>query len=69
MQVGKDDKTREEQAARAYKASNACRINPEKLYILIDDVWTTGSSMEAAIKVMQKAGAVKLASAVLLMPR
>ncbi len=69
MQVGKDDKTREEQAARAYKASSACRIDPEKLYILIDDVWTTGSSMEAAIKVMQKAGAVKLASAVLLMPR
>ena len=69
VQVGKDDKTRMKQAERAYEANIGCQIDSEKLYILIDDVWTTGASMEAAIKVMKKAGATKLASAVILMPR
>ena len=69
VQVGKDDKVRLKQAERAYEADVGCRVDPEKLYILIDDVWTTGASVEAATKVMKKAGATRLASAVILMPR
>lgn len=67
VQVGKDEETRRRQAERAYEVVS--EVSSEKTYLLIDDVWTTGASMEAAISVMQKAGANKLASAVILMPR
>lgn len=66
-QVGKDEETRRRQAEQAYEVTS--EILDERTYLLIDDVWTTGASMDAAISVMQKAGAKKLASAVILIPR
>lgn len=67
VQVGADAKTREAQAKQAYAVER--KLDPNKLYLLIDDVWTTGSSMNAAIAAMQKAGAKRIASAVMLMSR
>lgn len=65
VQVGKDEKTRKAQAKGAYEIS--ARLDCKKKYLLIDDVWTTGASMEAAINAVKKAGAVDVASAVILM--
>lgn len=66
VQVGADEKTRKAQAGKAYMVSG--KMDSSKMYLLIDDVWTTGASMESAIRLMKKAGAYKLASAVILMP-
>lgn len=66
VQVGADEKTRKAQAGKAYKVSG--KMDSSKMYLLIDDVWTTGASMESAIRLMKKAGAYKIASAVILMP-
>ena len=77
VQVGADKEVRKRQAIEAYAVSErgAVEINelvrrcPEQQFLLIDDVWTTGASMEAAIRVMREAGAQKIAAAVVLMPR
>ncbi len=55
MQVGVDAQTRKKQAESAYKT--AAKIDEDAEYVLVDDVWTTGSSMLAACEEMQKAGA------------
>lgn len=55
VQVGSDEKTREQQAARAYEV-DATKLELDKTYLLLDDVWTTGSSMRAAAEKMHKAG-------------
>ena len=77
VQVGSDKETRERQAEEAYMVTERgaaqikelVRWRPEQKFLLIDDVWTTGASMEAAIQVMREAGAQKIAAAVVLMPR
>ena len=53
VQVGADEETRKKQAHEAYAARN---VNKNRRYVLVDDVWTTGSSMLAACETMQKAG-------------
>lgn len=63
VQVGASEKTRLKQAAEAYAVDGD--LNAEKMYLLVDDVWTTGASMLAASKKMQEAGAKHLAMAVL----
>ena len=57
VQVGADQKTREAQASSAYEINQKIKINPDKTYVLFDDVWTTGSSMLAAAKKLREAGA------------
>lgn len=77
VQVGSDKETRERQAEEAYMVTERgaaqikelVRWRPEQKFLLIDDVWTTGASMEAAIRLMKKAGAQKIVAAVVLMPR
>lgn len=69
VQVGADEKTRKLQAASAYQISEKWLLHPQSTYLLLDDVWTTGASMEAAISVLKKAGATNIASAVILTPR
>lgn len=67
VQVGKGEKERRAQAAEAYEADIGA-IDAGKTYLLLDDVWTTGASMEAAIAVMKKAGARRLMAAVIEIP-
>ena len=62
VQVGADNETRQKQAAVAYEAVN---VDPERKYLLVDDVWTTGSSMLAACEKMRLAGSKNLAIAVI----
>ena len=61
-QVGASSEQRRLQAQGAYVAIG-CEQN--KKYLLVDDVWTTGSSMIAACTAMRKAGAKNLAIAVI----
>ncbi len=35
-------------------------MDAERIYVLLDDVWTTGASMRAAAEVMRLAGAKRL---------
>ncbi len=67
-QVGADGEKRRRQAKSAYKLKKTATIDQRKTYLLLDDVWTTGASMEAAIAKLKAAGADKLAAAVVLIP-
>ena len=53
MQVGKAKKERVKQAEKAYGIREAVEIENKTLYILVDDVTTTGASLAAAKKILQ----------------
>ena len=63
VQVGADVARRKTQAAEAYAMNGF--VDVDKKYLLVDDVWTTGSSMNAACEVMKAAGIKNLAIAVI----
>ena len=65
VQVGADRKTRLTQAKTAYTINPKSAIYPSLTYLLLDDIWTTGASMKAAIELLKSAGAQKIAVAVL----
>ena len=67
VQVGVSAKKRKLQAEKAYRCDRV--LDGGKVYLLLDDVWTTGSSMLAASEVLIKAGATKIAGAVLVMSK
>ena len=69
VQVGANEKERAKQAKKAYRINFKKRIQKEKLYLLLDDVWTTGASMNEAAKLLKKAGAEKIAVGVLAVNR
>ena len=69
VQVGANRAERIKQASEAYGLKEDARIDRNKLYLMVDDVWTTGASMEAAARIIKKAGARKLAAAVLVIGR
>lgn len=60
VQVGTDRKTRIAQAKHAYITTPNATIDQSTTYILLDDVWTTGASMQAAKKTLQAIGASKI---------
>ena len=62
VQVGASSEQRQEQAKGAYYARG---VDENKRYLLVDDVWTTGSSMMAACEAMRMAGTKNLAIAVI----
>ena len=63
VQVGASQTERLAQALSAYRAREG-RIEADKAYLLVDDVWTTGSSMRAAAMELRRAGASKVYGAV-----
>ena len=65
VQIGADRKTRLVQAAEAYKLSPGASIDPDITYLLFDDVWTTGASIKATVKLLKSSGAQKIIVAVL----
>ena len=66
VQVGKSAEVRLAQARRAYGLKNGAKINLNAQYVLFDDVWTTGASMQAAAEVLRMAGVQKIESLVLM---
>lgn len=62
VQVGTSAAERSEQAKRAYRVFG--KVDPDKTYVLLDDVWTTGASMLSAAEVMMRAGAKDLVGVV-----
>lgn len=63
VQVGAKIAERKSQASKTYALSS--KINPSKTYLLLDDVWTTGSTMHSAAKILQNAGAQNIYGVVL----
>ena len=66
VQVGSSVEKRRLQARDAYAAEG---VSADARYLLVDDVWTTGSSMMAACEAMREAGAKNLAIAVIARSR
>ena len=53
VQVGKEKKERMTQAEKAYGIREGIKIESKTLYVLVDDVTTTGASLTAAKKILQ----------------
>lgn len=65
VQVGASRSVRLTQADSAYTINHKLTPDPSTTYILLDDVWTTGASMTAAIKKLRSAGVKKIILAIL----
>ena len=53
VQVGKEKKERVKQAEKAYGICEGVKLDTSTLYVLVDDVTTTGASLAAAKKILQ----------------
>lgn len=53
VQVGKEKKERMKQVEKAYGIREGIKIESKTLYVLVDDVTTTGASLTAAKKILQ----------------
>lgn len=62
-QVGADRKHRQQQAAGNYRALNLTEVKGAEI-LLIDDIITTGATIESATKVLKKAGAKQVNAAI-----
>lgn len=62
-QVGASEAERKQQAKKAYMVDG--KIDYEAQYILVDDVWTTGSSMLEATKRIQEKGITKIGAMII----
>ncbi len=59
VQVGSKSRARIMQAEMAYRVREG-RVEQNKAYLLVDDVWTTGASMRAAARELRRAGVKKV---------
>lgn len=55
-----DRKARQKNLKNAFALAPAATINPDRRYILIDDVFTTGSTLNACATVLRRAGVLSL---------
>ena len=62
-QVGASETERKQQAKKAYMVDG--KNDREAQYILVDDVWTTGSSMLEATKRMREKGITKIGAMII----
>lgn len=69
VQVGSDRKARLSQASSAYSINPAFTIDQNTTYIVFDDIWTTGASTKAAVKLLKSAGASKILVSLLAVSR
>ncbi len=67
VQVGAKVADRKAQASKAYVVRG--KVDPWQHYLLLDDVWTTGSTMLAAEQVLRAAGAETISGVVLAVSR
>jgi ComF family protein len=59
-QTALDRKTRQANLKNAFALRKGAGINPADRYVLIDDVFTTGSTLNACALVLRRAGGVNL---------
>jgi len=69
VQVGSTKAERLSQASKAFQISPKFKITPNATYLLVDDVWTTGSSMQSAIQKLRQAGVSNLIVGLLAVSR
>lgn len=55
-----DRRTRQTRMKNAFAAQKQAAITPDHRYVLVDDVFTTGSTLNAAANALRKGGAVKI---------
>lgn len=59
-QTAFDRRTRQRRMKNAFAARKGASITPDQRYVLVDDVFTTGSTLNAAAKALRQAGALSL---------
>lgn len=55
-----DRKTRQENLKNAFALAPGATLNPARRYLLIDDVFTTGSTLNSCATVLRRGGALRL---------
>lgn len=55
-----DRRTRQRRMKNAFAARDGVLITPDQRYVLVDDVFTTGSTLNAAAQALRRAGALNL---------
>ena len=65
VQVGSSRKNRLDQANQAYYLNPKINISSDTTYILLDDVWTTGASIQSAYALLKNTNASNIILALL----
>jgi ComF family protein len=59
-QTAFDRRTRRANLKNAFALARGATLNPQQHYILVDDVFTTGSTLNSCARTLRRAGALKL---------